>query len=228
MDITAQAMSTIYVRLEDEFPDLDLKNIVEGGAPRDLKAATLLAHKRDDRLRKEFEKWAILTYCNHKAVIHEKKGGDKGIDGITYILAGEDQTDKMVLQVKSGAVTRGDISKLQGDMEDAKLAALITLEAPSSGMIDKANSVGTYIHELTGRKCPKIRIVTVEDMLAKNPARLELPQSLDALKKALRALESEQMELNLQPIRPAEPETPQRKSVASEKRGVRGAKEKLF
>jgi DNA modification methylase len=81
MDITAQAMSTIYIRLEDEFPDLDLRNIVEGGAPRDLKAARLLAHKRDDRLRKEFEKWAILTYCNHKAVIHEKKGGDKGIDG---------------------------------------------------------------------------------------------------------------------------------------------------
>jgi len=196
MDITAQAISTIYIRLEEEFPALDQRNISEGGAPRDLKAARLLAHKRDDRLRKEFEKWAILTYCNHKAVIHEKKGGDKGIDGITYVIANNDQSDKMVLQVKSGAVTRGDISKLQGDMGDARLAALITLEEPSRGMIEKANSAGNYTHELTGRTCPKIRIVTIEEMLAKKPARLELPQSLDALKNALRSLESQQMKLN--------------------------------
>jgi DNA modification methylase len=221
MDITAQAMSTIYIRLEDEFPELDLHNIAEGGAPRDMKAASLLAHKRDDRLRKEFEKWAILTYCNHKAVIHEKKGGDKGIDGITYIIASDNQIDKMVLQVKSGAVTRGDISKLQGDMGEAKLAALITLENPSRGMIEKANSAGSYTHELTGRKCPTIRIVTIEEMLAKKPARLELPQSLDALKNALRALEGLQMKLNLQPIRPEEPEMPQKKTVASASRELR-------
>ena len=56
------------------------------------------------------EKWAILTYCNHKAVIHEKKGGDKGIDGITYIITADGDTDKMVLQVKSGNVGRGDIA----------------------------------------------------------------------------------------------------------------------
>jgi DNA modification methylase len=228
MDITWQAISTIYNRLEDEFPELDLRNIAEGGAPRDIESARKLAHKRDDRLRKEFEKWAILTYCNHKAIIHEKKGGDKGIDGITYIAATTTETDKMVLQVKSGAVTRGDISQLQGDMGDAKLAALITLEEPSRGMIEKANSVGTYKHEMTGLSCPKIRIITIEEMLAKKPVRLELPQSLDALKNALRSLESQQMKLNLQPIRPEETETPQKKSVASAPSELRKDKGKLF
>jgi hypothetical protein len=150
------------------------------------------------------------------------------LTGITYILANENQTDKMVLQVKSGAVTRGDISKLQGDMGDAKLAALITLEEPSRGMIDKAHSVGNYTHDLTGRTCPKIRIVTIEEMLAKKPERLELPQNLEALKAALRALESQQLKLNLQPIKPVEAEMPQRKSVASAPRDIGKGKEKLF
>jgi DNA modification methylase len=199
MDITAQAISTIYNRLEEEFPELDLRNIIDGGAPRDVASARRLANKRDDRLRKEFEKWAILTYCNHKAIIHEKKGGDKGIDGITYIVTADGETDKMVLQVKSGGVTRGDIAQLLGDMGEAKLAALITLEAPSRGMIEKANSAGTYTNTLTGKKCPKIRIVTIEEMLGKTRTRLELPQSLEAWKTALREAESQQMKLDLTP-----------------------------
>jgi DNA modification methylase len=197
MDITSQAIATVLNRLEYQFPGIDLSTIYQDGKPRDVESAKRLAHKQDDRLRKEFEKWAILEYCNQKAVIHEKKGGDKGIDGVTYILSGTSETEKMVLQAKSGAVTRGDVAKLLGDMGDAKLAALITLEEPSKGMREKAKSAGSYTHELTGRTCDRIRIVTVKDML-ENKKTLDLPQSVEALISALRNTETKQLKLDFQ------------------------------
>lgn len=199
MDITYQAIATVLNRLEDEEPALDLKNIIQDGVPKDMKSAQALAHKRDDRLRKEFEKWAILTYCNNKAVINEKKGADQGIDGITYILVGESDTAKVVLQAKSGAVSRDDISKLQGDMRDAALAVFLTLIEPTKPMRDKAKAAGTYTHELTGKICDRIRIVTVKEMIEQK-VRLELPQDLAAFKTAVRQVDSRQMELNLEPM----------------------------
>ena len=49
-----------------------------------MESVDALIHKKDDRVRKEFEKWAILTYSDNRAVINEKKGADKGIDGVAY------------------------------------------------------------------------------------------------------------------------------------------------
>ncbi|MFM6073884.1 MAG: site-specific DNA-methyltransferase, partial [Dolichospermum sp.] len=83
IDITYQSISLILKRLEDSFPGV-LKTIKLHGIPKDIESARALANKTDDRTRKEFEKWAILTYTNNKAVINTKKGADKGIDGIVY------------------------------------------------------------------------------------------------------------------------------------------------
>ena len=83
--------------------------------------AEALAHKKDDRLRKEFEKWAVLTYTNNRAVINEKKGADAGIDARAFFKTGKNDNAKIIFQVKSGGVKRGDIATLRGDMgrEDA-------------------------------------------------------------------------------------------------------------
>ena len=48
----------------------------------DMDSAAALAHRKDDRVRSEFEKWAVLTYTRNRGVINEKKGADAGIDGI--------------------------------------------------------------------------------------------------------------------------------------------------
>ena len=59
-----------------------------------------------------------LTYTNNRAVIRKKKGADGGIDGVYYFWNGGDMgSAKMVLQAKSGGVTRKDIAALRGDME---------------------------------------------------------------------------------------------------------------
>ena len=61
-----------------------------------MASAVALAHKKDDRLRKEFEKWAVLTYTNNRAVINEKKGADAGIDATAYFKTGKHDNAKII------------------------------------------------------------------------------------------------------------------------------------
>jgi DNA modification methylase len=84
IDITYQSISLILKRLTEHDKSL-LDTIEINGVPKDINSAIALANKSDDRTRKEFEKWIVLTYSNNHAIINEKKGGDGGIDGIAYI-----------------------------------------------------------------------------------------------------------------------------------------------
>lgn len=163
MDITYQSISLILRRLEHSFGQNVLLTVHTDGIPRDMASAEALAHKKDDRLRKEFEKWAVLTYTNNRAIINEKKGADAGIDATAYFKTGRTDNAKIIFQVKSGGVKRGDIATLRGDMgrENAALAVLITLEEPSKPMIGEAKGAGHYRHEDMGRSYDKISIATI-------------------------------------------------------------------
>jgi hypothetical protein len=125
IDITYQSISLILKRLEDSYGKQVLDNINMSGIPKDMKSAEALALKKEDRTRKEFENWAILTYTNNRATINQKKGADKGIDGIAYFTGDKNEPEKIILQVKSGNVKSGDIRDLQGT---------ITLESAALGI----------------------------------------------------------------------------------------------
>jgi len=187
IDITYQSISLVLKRLEDQVgPDAwkDLEpRINQTGIPRDMESAVALAHKRDDRVRKEFEKWAVLTYTSNRALINEKKGADGGIDGRVYFLTGAAANAAMVIQVKSGIVNRGDIAKLRGDMqrEGAEMATLITLAKATAPMIGEAKAAGQYRHELMERDYDRIQIVTIQEIIEEH-RRLDLPLVKDALK----------------------------------------------
>jgi len=185
IDITYQSISLILRRLEGEYGKEVLNKINLNGIPQDMASAQALAQKKDDRLRKEFEKWAVLTYTNNRAVINDKKGGDKGIDGIAYFLTGKDDNAKIVFQVKSGNVGRGDVSKLNNDRtrEGAELAVFLTLQPPTQGMKDEANAAGIYEHKLMSRSYPRIQIVTIADVVEQHK-RLDIPMSFEVIKKA--------------------------------------------
>ena len=196
IDITYQSISLILRRLEQSFGKDILETIDIDGIPKDLRSVQALVEKKDDRLRKEFEKWAILTYSNNRAIINTKKGADKGIDGIAYFLTSKNETAKMVFQVKSGKVERKDIAALRGDMEreQAAMAILITLENPTRAMEEEARATGFYHHEMMGKQYQKIQIVTIEEMLTQDK-RLEMPLSLEVLKKAELKQDNNQLEL---------------------------------
>ncbi len=141
-----------------------------------------------------------LGYPTQKpeALINEKKGADAGIDARAYFLTGKDDNAKIIFQVKSGGVKRGDIATLRGDMsrEKAALAILITLEEPSRPMLNEAKAAGQYKHETMGRTYDRISIVTIRDIV-EDSKRLEIPMSLEVLAAAQRARtdEDEQSEL---------------------------------
>jgi len=199
IDITYQSISLVLRRLEGKaginWPSI-LKTITVDGIPRDMESVVALAHKKDDRLRKEFEKWAVLTYTNNRGAIHEKKGADSGIDGIAYFRTNSTENASMVIQVKSGGVGRGDVAKLRGDMarEGAVMATLITLEQPTGPMITEAKSAGQYHHDLMGRNYDCIQIVTAQEIVEGN-RRLDLPMSLEVVKKAQAHAGGEQLGL---------------------------------
>jgi DNA modification methylase len=196
IDITYQSISLIFKRLEETFGPSVLKMIKTDGIPRDYEAAEALALRKDDRTRKEFEKWAVLTYSHNRAVIHQKKGADRGIDGVAYFATGRNETEKMVFQVKSGDVKRNDIATLKGDMEreGASLATLITLREPTKPMREEAAHSGIYHHVLTGRTIHRVQIVTVREML-EHGKRLDLPLTTEVLKQAPKHREKTQLGL---------------------------------
>jgi DNA modification methylase len=184
IDITYQSISLILKRLEDSFPGV-LKTIKLHGIPKDIESAKALANKTDDRTRKEFEKWAILTYTNNKAVINAKKGADKGIDGIVYFQGDKNDPEKIIFQVKSGKVKSGDIRDLLGTMtlESASLAIFITLEEPTKDMLKTAKSAGFYQSKYMSHSCDKIQIVTIKEII-EDQQRLNIRLSYEVLKSA--------------------------------------------
>jgi DNA modification methylase len=201
IDITYRSISLVLNRLEDDFGK-DLVDAVQiDGIPKDVASATALSQKKDDRLRKEFEKWAVLTYTNNRAIVNERKGADRGLDGMAYFLTSNADTAKIVFQVKSGNIQRGDISKLVGDMqaEQAELATLLTLEEPTKPMRLQARVAGRYHHELTGRDYPRIEIVTIREIL-EDAKRIELPIGLDRMKAVQRERYAKQLKLPMRAL----------------------------
>ena len=190
IDITYQSISLIMKRLEDSYGKDILKSITLSGIPEDIESAIALANKADDRIRKEFEKWIVLTYSNNRAMINEKKGGDGGIDGEALILelseSGEREYKSLIFSVKSNkSLSPTVIRDLYGTVEREKAAAGVFLTLyPMPNLVKEALKYGTYENSFLKLKFPKIQVVSVEEILA--GARLTLPatQAIEVTKKA--------------------------------------------
>ena len=200
IDITYQSISLILKRLEDKYPadwPAIEANILLDGVPRDLASAVALANRKDDKTRKEFEKWAVLTYSRNQARINEKKGADAGIDGIAYFMNdgindgrgyGERVTGKAIFQVKSGKSNRATLATLNSDRlrEKAEFGFLITMDLPTKAMRDEIAAAGKYKHPSLDREDDRLQVITVAEIL--QGKRLDLPMArADAVKAAAAA-----------------------------------------
>ena len=188
IDITYQSISLILKRLADKYPadwPAIEADIFLDGVPRDLASAVALANRKDDKTRKEFEKWAVLTYSNNQARINEKKGADAGIDGIAYFLIDKDTNGKAIFQVKSGGANRATLATLNSDRqrEKADFGYLLTMDLPTKAMRDEIAAAGKYKHPLLNREDDRIQVITVAEILRGD--RLNLPMArADAVKSA--------------------------------------------
>ena len=194
-------------RLEDTFggdftkdvADKNTKEIITparlmlSGVPQDFESAVALANKIDDRVRKEFEKWMVLTYSNNRAIINDKKGGDGGIDGTAFIVDYDDKNEQIFKQVifsvkSSKTLSPSVIRDLVGTMEREKAAMgfLLTLY-PMPNLIKEAEKYGTYKNEMFGQIYPKITVINVLEVL--DGKIMNLP-TVEVLKKAERKVQS--------------------------------------
>jgi len=206
IDISYQAISLILKRLEDTFGQDFIattdtkttnKKLTVSGVPQDMAAAIELANRKDDRLRKEFEKWAILTYTNNRGMIKDKKGGDGGADGVALI-SDLDEKGKMIysevlFSVKSSKTLNPTVIRdLYGTVErdNAAIGILITLY-PMENLVKEARKYGNYKNKLIGTEFQRIQIVTVEEIL--QGARLKLPAVKEVLKSAERKYKDSQL-----------------------------------
>ena len=168
IDITHIAITLIRHRLRDTFKD-ELKPYAVLGQPQDVASALALATDSENSGRYQFEWWA-LGLVDARPAQDRKKGADSGVDGyINFFDDNSGKAKRIIVQVKSGHVTRNQIATLKGDMEreEAEIGLFITLETPTRPMEAEATSAGFYTPEhFPDNHYPRIQILTIEELLA--------------------------------------------------------------
>lgn len=165
VDVTHIAITLIRHRLQDAFKSA-LHPFEVIGDPKDLQSAGALA--LEDRY--QFQWWALGLVDARPAYNDRKKGSDGGVDGvIRFFTDAKSKTPrKIVIQVKSGHVTAGQIRDLIGvtQREKAEIGIFITLEKPTAPMNREALEAGYYTPEQFANKYRRIQIITIEELLA--------------------------------------------------------------
>jgi site-specific DNA-methyltransferase (adenine-specific) len=181
IDITHLAVTLVKTRMVDHFGKDILDDLEIHGEPRDMGAAQALF----DADPFQFEWWA-LSLVRAMPGNDQKKGSDKGIDGIIrFHVDNSGKAKRAIVQVKGGKVQSKEVRDLRGTMEreKAELAILITLQSPTKDMNQEAAGAGVYTTP-TGQVFPKIQILTVDELLQGKEARV--PSTHDTFKKASR------------------------------------------
>jgi len=170
IDITHVAIALIEARLHDAFKDSVAFEV--HGTPRDAAGAQDL-FDRDDRTKKEFEKWAcgiIRAYPEGDG----KKGADGGKDG--FFRFGPGKAHRAIVSVKGGRnLSVAMIRELDAVVtrEGAQIGIFLTLHEPTAKMRDWAAQAGVFEYE--GFTIPRIQIVTIAEAIEKGPRALDVP-----------------------------------------------------
>ena len=164
IDVTHLAVALMKSRLKTAFnldPGADYAVV---GEPRDVGSARAL-WEQDPY---QFQFWAV-SLLEAQPQAEQRRGADRGIDGIIYFVDGPRRTpQKVVIQVKGGRVSSPQIRDLKGvvEREKAALGLFISLDDPTRDMRTEEAGGGFYHSELWQRDFPKIQIRTIADLLA--------------------------------------------------------------
>jgi DNA modification methylase len=171
IDITHVAITLIETRLFDAFEGRAQFRV--HGVPKDVAGAQDLFN-RDDRTKKEFEKWAVGLIKAYPQA-GGKKGADGGIDGLFRF--GRDKEHKAIVSVKGGRnLGVGMIRDLDAVVteQSAQIGVFLTLHNPTKPMRDWAAKAGTFRVEGFD-PVPRIQIVTIADALRDGPSAVQAP-----------------------------------------------------
>jgi len=116
----------------------------------------------------QFQWWALDLVGAQPVGGVQKKGADRGIDGVISFSTGpHGEVGRALVSVKRGAVNSGMVRDLKGvlDREKAEIGLFVTLEEPSGPMHIEATTAGIYYSELFGRDYQRIQILTIRELL---------------------------------------------------------------
>ena len=161
IDVTHLAISLIEKRMKDAVPGIAFH--VEG-RPQDLAAALDLA----ERDKYQFQWWAV-SLVDALPFGGKKKGADGGIDGLIYFKPDGKRTEKALVSVKGGKnVSVTMIRDLHSAMEREKapMGVFLCAGEPTAPMRTEAAAVGLFESEATGKKYPRLQILSLADLFA--------------------------------------------------------------
>ena len=164
IDVTHLAVALMKNRLKTTFNLEPGQDYAVVGEPQDEGSARAL-WEQDPY---QFQFWAV-SLLEAQPQSEQKKGADRGIDGVIYFVDGPRRTpQKVVIQVKGGHVSAPQVRDLKGvvEREKAALGLFISLDAPTGPMRSEAASGGFFHSDLWQREYPKIQLRTVSEMMA--------------------------------------------------------------
>ena len=182
IDISFVGIDLVDKRLRDTFGEKVRETYQVSGIPRDLAGAKALFQRNAF----EFEHWAVSLL---NATPNTKQVADQGVDGrIRFLEPGPGNKPRIataLVSVKGGAqINPAMVLELVGAVENqkARMGILVMLTPPTKGMKKQADKAGFYVWPYNNETFPKIRIVTIADLLAgKRPA---VPPTLNPYIKA--------------------------------------------
>ncbi len=169
IDVTYLAIAVMRARLRDSFGLADIPVL---GQPTEVEGARALAQSPDGRY--QFQWWALALVDAAPAGGVERKGADRGIDGVITFTDQHGKLETVLVSVKSGSVSAAMVRDLRGTInrEGAAIGLFVTLEEPSAPMRAEAATAGAYHSELWNRDYPRLQILTVRELLAGERPRL--------------------------------------------------------
>ena len=193
IDITHLAVALMKSRLKTMFnldPGADYQVV---GEPQDAGSARALWEQDPF----QFQFWAV-SLLEAQPQDQQRRGADRGIDGLLYFIDGPRRTpQKVVVQVKGGSTQVRDIRDLKGvvEREKAALGLFISLQEPTRPMREEEASGGFYRSDLWQRDFPKIQLRTIDQLL--DGQGFDLPPRQPSYQPAtrIRPTEGEQREL---------------------------------
>jgi DNA modification methylase len=165
IDVTYLSIAVMKARLKDSFGLTDVDVI---GQPTEVDGARAMLVGTGLEGQYQFQWWALDLIGAQPLGAVQKKGADRGIDGVISFSTGpRGEMGRALVSVKSGSVNSSQIRDLKGvlDREKAEIGLFVTLEEPSGPMQLEATTAGVYTSALSGRDYPRIQILTIRELL---------------------------------------------------------------
>jgi len=165
IDVTYLSIAVMRARLKDSFGLADVEVV---GQPTEVDGARAMLVGTGLEGQYQFQWWALDLIGAQPMGGAQKKGADRGIDGVISFSTGpRGEIGRALVSVKSGGVNSSMVRDLKGvlDREKAEIGLFVTLEEPSAPMNLEATTAGVYHSELSGRDYPRIQILTIRELL---------------------------------------------------------------